>query len=186
MSKPILAADIDEPIVQTGKMWKRYLDAHYCLKQEYRFLLPDPLPYNLAEMYITTEERTGFEFFDYFKLYDDVVPREDALEYLPIIAKYYDIVFVSKIVGNHWCSKKRMLDKYFPYHKGFYGCDKTKAFIYCDTFVDDCYSNLNDLFGVLPTEKLIKFRQDYKENVEPLTNYPIIWNWEMAYDRLCR
>lgn len=186
MSKPILAVDVDEPIVQTGKMWKRYLDSHYSLKHEYRFTLPDPLPYNLSELYITTEDSDGLEFFDYFKLYDDVTPRDDALLYLPLIADDYDVIFVSKIMGNHYCSKLRMLDKYFPFHKGFYGCDKTKAFITCDYIVDDCYSNLNDFYLAGKQLGQIKFRQDYKENVEPLKNYPIVYNWEMVHERLCR
>ena len=179
MNKPILAIDVDEPIVQTGKMWERWLNSHYTMRKEYKLLQPDPKPYNLSEMFIIPEHETGFEYFDYFTLYDNVSPREDALEYLPILIKHFDIIFVSKIMGNHYCSKLRMLDKYFPYHKGFYGCSKTKVNIKCDILVDDCFSNLNDMYEKHGNDvTLLKFRADYNERVEPLKHYRHVYSWE--------
>jgi 5'(3')-deoxyribonucleotidase len=186
LSKPILALDVDEPTVSTGKLWKRYLDSHYTMKAEYRLYQPEQLPYDLSVMYITTEDRTGFEFFDNLKLYDNVTPREDALEYLPAISKLYDIIFISKVVGNHFCSKSKFLHKWFPYHKGFYATTRTKEHVKCDIFVDDCYSNLNDMKENNPNTVCYKFRQDYNEGVEPTNRYKIIWGYDQLYNILRR
>jgi 5'(3')-deoxyribonucleotidase len=184
MNKPILAVDVDEPIVQTGKAWKRYLDSHYTMKKEYRLLNPDPLPYDLSKMYITKEEGDGKEFFNYIKLYDNLSPREDALEFLPILSKQYDIIFCSKIVGDHFCSKVKFLDKYFPYHCGLYGTTKTKQHLSCNVFIDDCYSNLNKIYENNINTVCLRFRQDYNEGVEPITSFKIMWNWQQIYEYL--
>lgn len=185
MSKPILAVDIDEPVVSTGSMWMRYLMSHFTLKPEYRLLLPSPLPYNLTDLFILPEDCNKFEYFDYYALYDNAEPREDILEVLPKLAKSWDIIFVSRIMGNHFCSKVRLVDKYFPFHKGVYGTTKTKSHIKCGIFVDDCISNLNEMWQRNPDTKCIRFRSDYVEdNVNPLATYPIYYNWYQIEDYL--
>ena len=141
----VLAIDVDEPLVSTGKAWINYLKSHYRPKEEYLFTLPEVLPYDLTKLFIIPDEDNeryigdGFEFFNNFMLYENLPPREDALEYLPILCKRYDVVFVSKIMGNHFLSKSKWLDKYFPNHKGFYGVSSTKKHVQCDIFVDDHY-----------------------------------------------
>lgn len=184
-SKKILLIDMDVCLNDFGKHWMRYLKSHYSLKHEYRFTLPYPLPYDLTKLFITTEESTGYEYFNYHTLYDNMPAREDALEYLPILCKEFEVVVASHTYGGHMTSKINWLNKYFPQIESIYCTVKNKSHIKCDIFVDDSIKNLNQMYSRYPDTKIIKFRTDYQEDVEPLCNYPVAYNWEMVYERLC-
>ena len=54
-------------------------------------------------------------------LYDNLVPMEGAVEKLEQLSKYFGIVFVSRLKGNHHRSKVYFLKKHFPFMTGFIG-----------------------------------------------------------------
>lgn len=54
-------------------------------------------------------------------LYDNLVPMEGAVEKLEQLSKYFGIVFVSRLKGNHHRSKVYFLKKHFPFMEGFVG-----------------------------------------------------------------
>ena len=54
-------------------------------------------------------------------LYDNLVPMEGAVEKLEQLSKYFGIVFVSRLKGNHHRSKVYFLKKHFPFMTGFVG-----------------------------------------------------------------
>jgi 5'(3')-deoxyribonucleotidase len=54
-------------------------------------------------------------------LYDNLVPMESAVEKLEQLSKYFGIVFVSRLKGNHHRSKVYFLKKHFPFMTGFVG-----------------------------------------------------------------
>ena len=54
-------------------------------------------------------------------LYDNLVPMEGAVKKLGLLSKYFGIVFVSRLKGNHHRSKVYFLKKHFPFMTGFVG-----------------------------------------------------------------
>lgn len=54
-------------------------------------------------------------------LYDNLVPMEGAVEKLEQLSKYFGIVFVSRLKGNHHKSKVYFTKKWFPFQTGFVG-----------------------------------------------------------------
>lgn len=54
-------------------------------------------------------------------LYDNLVPMEGAVEKLEQLSKYFGIVFVSRLKGNHHRSKVYFLKEHFPFMIGFIG-----------------------------------------------------------------
>jgi len=186
VDRPLMAVDCDGVLLPTSKYWWRYLMSHSALKHEYRFTLPTPMPYNLSELFILGEGDTGFEFFNHFQLYDNLEPREDAVFWLEVLNKYYDIVVVSKCMGNHHQSKVKWIEKYFPYVKGIYCTTTTKAHVLCDVFVDDSVANLNQMCSTGRETTLVRFRADYYEPIDPLEHFHICYNWEDVYNYLMR
>lgn len=54
-------------------------------------------------------------------LYDNLEPMSGAVEKLEALSKYFNIVFVSRLKGNHHRSKVYWLKKHFPFMTGFVG-----------------------------------------------------------------
>jgi 5'(3')-deoxyribonucleotidase len=76
-------------------------------------------------------------------LYDNLVPMEGAVEKLEQLSKYFGIVFVSRLKGNHHRSKVYFLKKFFPFMTGFIGSHE--KWILNDSLVamvDDLADNL--------------------------------------------
>lgn len=82
-------------------------------------------------------------------LYDNLVPMEGAVEKLEQLSKYFGIVFVSRLKGNHHKSKVYFTKKWFPFQTGFVGSHE--KWILNDSLV----AMIDDL-----PENLIKFDPD--------------------------
>lgn len=93
MSKRQLGVDVDGVLVDTLNLYKQ-ASKH----------LEDPL-----------------DFWRDETLYDNLVPMEGAVEKLKALSQYFDIVFVSRLKGNHHRSKVYWLKKHFPFMTGFVG-----------------------------------------------------------------
>lgn len=76
-------------------------------------------------------------------LYDNLEPMKGAVEKLETLSQYFNIVFVSRLKGNHHRSKVYFLKKHFPFMAGFVGTHE--KYILNDSLlamVDDLEDNL--------------------------------------------
>lgn len=76
-------------------------------------------------------------------LYDNLQPMPYAVEKLEQLSKYFDIVFISRLKGNHHKSKVMFTKKWFPFQVGFIGTHE--KWLMNDSVVamiDDLESNL--------------------------------------------
>lgn len=187
MSRKILALDVDGVLNRIGVNWYIYLSGHYPLKKSYKVQLNTTLidlPYDLTEMFEVGEEshNNGKEFFNNAFLYDTILPREDAVEYIPSLCKKYDVIFVSKVIGFHHHSKAEWLKKWFPEAKTFIATND-KQYVKCDIFVDDCIEHLNNMSDDV---QCLRFRQDYLQHTEPRKHFKIVWGFEDLYNYLMK
>lgn len=185
MTKKTIALDVDGVLNNIGKHWYIYLCGHYQLKKEYRNIHNNDLhnlPYNLTEMFEVGETLAdnGFEFWNNYFLYENVLPRGDAVEYIPAIAEKFDLIFCTKVIGNHYNSKIEWINKWFPYHKGIIVAD-TKQHTKCDILVDDNIANLNSMPDNV---QCIRFRADYYQEQEPIKRFRIVWGFEDLFNYL--
>lgn len=61
---------------------------------------------------------------DYWRsddLYDNLEPITGSVEKLEQLSKYFGIVFISRLKGNHHRSKVYFTKKWFPFQQGFIG-----------------------------------------------------------------
>lgn len=93
MSKRQLGVDVDGVLVDTLTLYKQASPE-----------LEDPL-----------------DFWRDENLYDNLVPMEASVDKLKGLSRYFDIVFVSRLKGNHHRSKVYWLKKHFPFMTGFVG-----------------------------------------------------------------
>jgi 5'(3')-deoxyribonucleotidase len=177
MNKTI-AVDVDGVVIDIGPHWLKYLSSSYWRKDDsYNIRIGESLPYNLTELFNVRNSswNNGFEWWDNFELYDILAPRIDAVQYLPAIRKLgYEIVFVSKVIGNHGASKERFIKRWFPDHHAIVFTE-SKQYCKCDMLIDDSFKNLNSM----PKEvECLKFRMDYKEKELPTRDYTLVSGWE--------
>ena len=94
-------------------------------------------------------------------LYDNLVPIEGAVEKLEQLSKYFGIVFVSRLKGNHHRSKVYFLKKFFPFMTGFIGTHE--KFLLNDSLVA-MVDDLEDNLYKFDSDKRILFGQgEYKD-----------------------
>lgn len=179
----VVAVDVDGVVIDTCQMWLKYLLGTYRLKDPYGYISKETLPYDLTKLFNIPEGQDGFDWWHQFDLYDNLAPRKDAIEY---VAKLHEegfkIIFVSTVIGYHHSSKVNFLEKWFPYNDGII-LTHEKQYIQCNYLVDDCYKNLNKMDSKVYS---IKFRSDFKEEVQPKTNFPVAYNWEQVYNEIVK
>lgn len=94
-------------------------------------------------------------------LYDNLVPMEGAVEKLEQLSKYFGIVFVSRLKGNHHRSKVYFLKKHFPFMTGFIGTHE--KYLLNDSLVA-MVDDLEDNLVKFDSDKRILFGQgEYKD-----------------------
>jgi len=65
--------------------------------------------------------KDSLDFWRVDNLYDNLKPIEGAVEKLHKISEHIDIVFVSRLKGQHHRSKVYFLKEFFPFLAGFVG-----------------------------------------------------------------
>lgn len=94
-------------------------------------------------------------------LYDNLVPMEGAVEKLGLLSKYFGIVFVSRLKGNHHRSKVYFLKEHFPFMTGFIGTHE--KYLLNDSLVA-MVDDLEDNLVKFDSDKRILFGQgEYKD-----------------------
>jgi 5'(3')-deoxyribonucleotidase len=187
-----IAVDIDgTAITQICEDWLRHLKAWYHFKHEWAYLkISHPvgiLPYNLTELIaehkcagVTIPDgiRDGFEFFRNMHLYDEYLPRQDALEFVTRLHEEGNtILFVSKVMGDHHRSKSNWVKKWFPYAD--FIATSAKHHVNCDFIIDDSVPVLNKMPSNVDC---IRFRADYKHEEEPTRPMKLVYNFQDAYE----
>ena len=115
-------------------------------------------------------------------LYDNLVPMEGAVDKLEQLSKYFGIVFVSRLKGNHHRSKVYFLKEHFPFMTGFVGSHEkwilNESLV---AMVDDLPDNLK---GFDP-HKRVWFNSDNSINSLPVGL--VINSWEdFSVPEFCR
>lgn len=155
-----IGVDVDIPVVRTDLLWKQYLKQLTGVP-----LIGSPLSYNLTEYYKEELKRIGLDGFDYWRrdnLYNNLQPVEGCVEALTELHNSgVEIVFISKIKGNHTKSKYYFLKKYFPFMTGYVATGE-KYLVDVDAMVDDRVDNL------LPFKEdvyLFQWESDYIQTI---------------------
>ena len=171
----VLAIDVDQTVVDSGTLWLDWLNE----KSGKNLTLEQcAYDYNLGKFFPEIED--PYAFWRCRNLYDDMIPRDDALRIIPKLCKEHTVIFVSAIKGDHHKSKYTMLKRRFPDMKGFIAT-KEKQFVKCDVIIEDRNSFLN-LFGY----DVIKIKVDtpytQKESLEgPVL---VVDDWYEIYNHL--
>ena len=182
MSK-VLAIDIDGTVLtEICYDWFYDLKTIYPLKKEWSYVIhprDHKLPYDLSEMFEIPEGHDAFTFWYEDNLYDQYVPRSDAISHIDALHLMgYKIIFVSKVIGNHGRSKTNFINKYFPYNQGVILTGQ-KHHIKCDYLIDDCMSVLNKMSTDTIT---IKFRDDFNEGIQATRKHKLVYGFQDAFN----
>lgn len=181
MNRRVLV-DVDVTICESDKWWYQWLLSNYPLKSP--VLGEEKLPYNLATLFTIPDDKTGLEFWEDPKLYNDKAPRKDARRNLMKLHEQGDhIIFVSHVSqGNHAASKIDFLQGWFPYNKGIVFTHQ-KFLLQAQVLVDDSAYQCKSFKQWNPTSQVIKYRDDYKEAevVGIKDHISIKYSWDEIY-----
>lgn len=163
MTDETILFDCDGCLVESiGQDWFNWLKLNFKFKKEYHHLVTEnyktvKLPYNLTVLFDTGSFHTGFEFWNDSFLYENYVPLPKTQKCLDMLhIKGYNIVVVSKVIGDHYKSKEIFINKFFPYAKIIFTEDK--YLVNGSFIIDDTFAVLNSM---PETVKVIKYRNDY-------------------------
>jgi len=110
VSKRLLGVDVDLTVCPSDKGWFSWLQTQG--QQMYRTGNYEPLPYALGQLFPTVQDP-----HQYWREvdYSQFEPLEGSVEALEKLSKYFGIVFISRIKGNHTKSKYYWLKEHFPF-----------------------------------------------------------------------
>lgn len=158
----IIGVDVDLTVVPSDRMWFDWCNSK-CRKQlNYdEVIAAGSVPYDFGKLFGFVEPSIALDFWCDEGIYDEIEPLDGAVESLKILSKDHDIVFVSKLMGNHYYSKTEMLKRYFPFAAGFIGTDR-KQFAKVDLLIDDRIDHLNKVqnAGIAPIQYMTPYLQD--------------------------
>lgn len=109
-AKRLLGVDVDLCVCPSGQGWLSWLQSQG--QQIYQTGDYEPLPYNLGQLFPQVEDP-----FQYWREldYSRFEPIEGSVQALEKLSKYFGIVFISRIKGNHTKSKYYWLKEHFPF-----------------------------------------------------------------------
>jgi len=154
--KKRILVDVDLTVVDLSRTWWRWLELQTKVEKEY----PERglVDYDLSTYFPQTTD--PMDFWRNEGLYDMGVPIKGSVEALRDLSEEYNIFFASHCKGNHFRSKYRFLDRYFPFMEGF-AATKEKYAVSCDIAIDDRNVFLNSLPAETPKLRFeTGFRQD--------------------------
>lgn len=137
------------------------------------------VPYDFSKIYGELTDQQIMRYWGQDNLYDSMEPMEGAVDVLKQLSKQHHIVFVTVLTGNHYDSKRRFLDRYFPFADALV-CTKQKDFARIDMLVDDRVENLNACakVGIAP----ILIESKYAQTAEPTYLQSTIKSWNHLLD----
>lgn len=185
MSKYTVAVDIDGVLVDSANLWHKWLGDRFEPNLEEVFKWVDEwgqlqkLPYDLTKLYTFPEGVNGKEFWNNQSLYTGMQPIEGSVEALQAIKDTgeFNIVVVSRVVGNHYESKKKWVEQHFPMIDGLIltGDRITdKTFTRCDFIIDD---SLEQLQAFSHGEYRLHYQTKYVQEGVDNTGVLPVHNW---------
>lgn len=111
MIKHLIGVDCDLTVCPSDKGWMGWLRYYHGFGKT-KEVSGDKLPYNLGELFPSVQDP-----HQYWREvdYSQFQPIEGSVEALEKLSKYFGIVFISRIKGNHTKSKYYWLKEHFPF-----------------------------------------------------------------------
>lgn len=177
----IIGVDVDLTVVNSDIAWFDWCNSKCRNKFNHAELIAERgmIPYHFGKLFGFVNPETALDFWDEEFVYDELEPIPHSVNALKDLSRSHDIVFVSKLMGNHFESKKHFLETHFPFMSGFIGTDQ-KQFARVDILIDDRVDHLNKVqkAGIIP----IQYMTPYTQDEEPAVDMPFIKSW---LDLLC-
>jgi len=145
----VIGVDVDLTVCDVGPAWWRWMEAESGCWQDYpceEDTPPESVCYDMSIYFTDQLWKRGIDPMDFYRAkdcYDHENPLPGAVAGLQALHNEgHEIVFISMITGGHFQSKKRFLEKYFPFMKAFIATGE-KQYINLDVMVDDRNRFLN-------------------------------------------
>ena len=142
-----IAIDVDGVVVDCGDLWYRWLQDRFEINFDdvwawyYKHNI-NLLPYDLTKLFVIPEGVDAYAFWKDSRLYDSLKPLKDSQKYIEKLSDLgYNIVFVSRISGEHSESKFNFIKRNFKFDGVIF--TREKHFVRCDYFIDDSIANIS-------------------------------------------
>lgn len=166
----IIGIDVDLTVCPSDKGWSTWLQERTSGPKSYVEYLENR-PYNLSEVYCDVVDPMKYwRELDY----SEFKPLNDSVEKLQALSKYFDIVFISAIKGQHTKSKYYWLQQYFPFNKGYIATKE--KFLMNESvcaMIDDRLDNLQGF----DQHKRVLYKTPYTQNASCGVGY-VIDDWK--------
>lgn len=176
----IIGVDVDLVAVNSdiGLLeWCNKLSSHPLMYNDvFNEELYGTLPYEFHTLYPDVSMEQVIDYWRQEGLYDNMMPAPACGS---VLWRWHNqghhIVFVSALTGNHFDSKRKFLERHFPFMSGFIGTHQ-KQFASVDVLIDDRMENLNAVrkTGIEP----ILFSTAYCQRVDSHEPVRTIHSWE--------
>lgn len=177
----IIGVDVDLTVVGSDRQWFDWCNFRCRDNLNYDEVMASgkPVPYDFGQLFGFANPANAMDFWHNEHLYDNMLPIEGAIAALKLLSQHHEIVFVSKITGNHYQSKVDFIERYFPFAHGFIGTSD-KHYARVDVLIDDRVDHLNKAHqrGIRP----IQYMTPYLQDESPVVGMPCIKSWK---DVLC-
>lgn len=160
-----IGVDVDGVVVDTNKLWLSWCCQNTGDLGFFDLVAEDLMKFDCKLEYDLSKYFLDIDVFSYWRsrtLYDNLLPLSRSVEKLQTLSQYFDIVFVSRLKGDHHASKVRFLKKHFPFMKGFIGTHE--KFILADSLTAMFDDRLDNLKG-FPEDKRILVGSEYTQTV---------------------
>jgi 5'(3')-deoxyribonucleotidase len=158
--KKIILVDVDSTVVETCYLWIDWYiqqTGHDVLNETHK------LETNTLDS-LFTEHSNPLEFWKLPNIYENLYPIKNSVGVLEELSEDYDIIFASNCYPEHECSKRKFIDKFFPFHKGFISTSE-KQYITCDFMIDDFYKYIKKMKIQQPNVKCIFIESDFNKHI---------------------
>mgnify|MGYP002640290601 CR=1 FL=1 len=173
MSRSVVV-DVDLTVVDTLTPWVTWWEKRVDTKFDWSAVNKDLSINKQLHQLMSCEE--ALTFWRNPELYDNLTPLTGSRNALRLLKSMgYDLFFVSNCEDDHVESKRRFLDKYFPFHDGLIDtCQKHS--IEADIYFDDHVEYVDKILKNRPYAKVYQFvtpDNEYQLNTKatPLHNW---------------
>lgn len=174
----IIGVDIDLTVVASDLAWW-----DWCNKRTGQNLSTDKIVsplYDISKYYAPMIDYN--DFWRQRNLYDDMVPIKDSVEVLEFLKnKGHEIVFISRLKGDHHKSKVNFIKKYFPFYDGIIGTHE-KKYAKVDMLIDDRLDNLYSMDdNVIKVLYATPYKQNENNQDRMILNHYHMIDWKSGY-----
>ena len=153
MSKAIVV-DVDLTLVDTLSVWVAWWEKKTESKFPWEKIGPDFSINNALQTKMSRDMTT--KFWEQCDLYDNLEPLPGSIQTLKWLSAKYEIFFVSHCHPKHLNSKRKFLDKFFPFHDGLINTQHKYA-IDADIYFDDHVAFTQKIVAMKPNATVYQF-----------------------------